>query len=267
MKFSSVVTLIFVSVGGYAFNYTDVPRVTVTSTELSNKTTSIFVTNCENQVCVKSLSPALISTVTVTKPDGEVGKYVTYCNITTGSLPSSTPASVSSVSYPVPSAPSDHTPVPLPPVNLPLVASPLIASPSVDSPLVASPLVALPSVDSPLVVLPSVDSPLVASSSLVLPSAAEASSAESSSAESSSASPTLVLPGTVKETPAESSSALPTLVFPSAAKASPAESPSAESPLASDNKTPVIPTSVFTGVAAKVFPALGGLLAGLAAFL
>ncbi|CAL9732796.1 covalently-linked cell wall protein 12 [Monosporozyma unispora] len=75
MQFSTVATVVAVAaVANAQFNST----ATATTTE--NQTTLVTITDCEDHVCKETVSPALVSTATVTE-NNIVTKYTTWCPI------------------------------------------------------------------------------------------------------------------------------------------------------------------------------------------
>lgn len=76
MQFSTVATVAAVAaVANAQYNST----VTATTTE--NQTTLVTITSCEHNACKETVSPALVSTATVTVDD-VVTKYTTWCPLT-----------------------------------------------------------------------------------------------------------------------------------------------------------------------------------------
>ncbi|CAL9738285.1 covalently-linked cell wall protein 12 [Monosporozyma servazzii] len=76
MQFSTVATVAAVAaVANAQYNST------VTATSVENKTTLVTITDCENHVCKETVSPAIVSTATVTE-NNIVTKYTTWCPIT-----------------------------------------------------------------------------------------------------------------------------------------------------------------------------------------
>lgn len=100
MQFSTVATVAAVAaVANAQYNST----VTATATE--NLTTLVTITSCEDHICKETVSPALVSTATVTV-DNVVTQYTTWCPIstevktsanTTTAAPSSSAASTTQI--------------------------------------------------------------------------------------------------------------------------------------------------------------------------
>ncbi|CAR25150.1 Ccw12p [Lachancea thermotolerans CBS 6340] len=67
---------------------TAVVAATNTTTVHSDSTTLVTITSCEEHACSESVSPALVSTATVTVND-VVTKYTTWCPLPTTAAPSS----------------------------------------------------------------------------------------------------------------------------------------------------------------------------------
>ncbi|CUS25021.1 LAQU0S25e00122g1_1 [Lachancea quebecensis] len=67
---------------------TAVVAATNTTTVHSDSTTLVTITSCEEHACSESVSPALVSTATVTVND-VVTKYTTWCPLPTTVAPSS----------------------------------------------------------------------------------------------------------------------------------------------------------------------------------
>ncbi|AGO13914.1 AaceriAGR049Wp [[Ashbya] aceris (nom. inval.)] len=85
-----------------------------TATATRNQTTLVTITHCEeNSACTAKVSPALVSTATVTI-DNVVTAYETWCPLTT------TEAAKPPASTAKPPAPSNQT---VPPVETPVVSS------------------------------------------------------------------------------------------------------------------------------------------------
>ncbi|KAK5773695.1 Ccw12p PWA37_004978 [Arxiozyma heterogenica] len=73
MQFSTVATVAAVAaVANAQYNST------VTSTATENLTTLVTITSCEDHICKETVSPALVSTATVTV-DNVVTQYTTWC--------------------------------------------------------------------------------------------------------------------------------------------------------------------------------------------
>ncbi|CCC69329.1 hypothetical protein NCAS_0C03390 [Naumovozyma castellii] len=80
MQFSTVATIATVAaVASAAANVT-------TATTHKDVTTLVTITDCENHVCKETVSPALVSTATVTV-NNEVTEYTTYCPLSTTAAP------------------------------------------------------------------------------------------------------------------------------------------------------------------------------------
>lgn len=75
MQFSTVATVAAVAAVASAANVT-------TSTAHKESTTLVTITSCEDHVCSETVSPALVSTATVTVSD-VVTQYTTWCPLTT----------------------------------------------------------------------------------------------------------------------------------------------------------------------------------------
>ncbi|CCD26049.2 Ccw12p NDAI_0G02720 [Naumovozyma dairenensis CBS 421] len=71
-------------------------------------TTYVTITDCEEHVCKETVSPALVSTATVTV-NNQVTEYTTYCPISTEHHNSTTKASPTSTKAQTKNATSSHT--------------------------------------------------------------------------------------------------------------------------------------------------------------
>ncbi|CAL9730527.1 covalently-linked cell wall protein 12 [Monosporozyma unispora] len=73
MQFSTVATVAAIAaVANAQYNST------VTATTVENQTTLVTITDCEEHICKETVSPALVSTATVTE-NNTITKYTTWC--------------------------------------------------------------------------------------------------------------------------------------------------------------------------------------------
>ena len=97
MQFSTVATIAAVAAVASAQNVTSV-------TVSENSTTLVTITSCEEDKCHESVSPALVSTATVTVND-VITEYTTWCPLPTTEAPAPKNTTVA----PVPKPTTTHT--------------------------------------------------------------------------------------------------------------------------------------------------------------